>query len=97
MAKERLERRYGDKRRQLALYLEDLESFKKIRPGNAKDLEKFADLLEIAIINLKETGYHNELGDGFLYGKLRTKLTESMLAKYHRWIYETQTPESVNH
>ena len=29
------------------------------------------------------------------YGKLRTKLTESMLAKYHRWIYETQTPETV--
>ena len=81
VAKERLERRYGGKRRQVALYLEDLESFQKIRPGNAKDLEKFADILEIAIINLKETGHHNELGDGFLYGKLRTKLTESMLAK----------------
>ena len=95
VAKERLERRYGGKRRQVALYLEDLESFQKIRPGNAKDLEKFADLLEIAIINLKETVHYNELGDWFLYGKLRTKLTESMLAKYHRWIYETQTPETV--
>ena len=29
------------------------------------DLEQFADFLEIAIINLKETGYHNELGNGF--------------------------------
>ena len=38
---------------------------------------------------------HNELGNGFLYGKLRTTLTESMLAKFHRWIFETQTPESV--
>ena len=64
VAKERLERRYGGKRRQVTLYLEDLESFQKIRPGNAKDLEKFADLLEIAIINLKETGHYNELGDG---------------------------------
>ena len=94
-AKERLERRYGGKRRQVAIYLEDLDKFPQIRPGNAQDLEQFADLLEIAIINLKETGYHNELGNGFLYDKLRTKLTESMLAKYHRWVIETQTPESV--
>ena len=83
-AKERLERRYGGKRRQVAIYLEDLDKFPQIRPGNAHDLEQFADLLEIAIINLNETGYHNELGNGFLYGKLRTKLTESMLAKYGR-------------
>ena len=94
-AKERLEPRYGGKRRQIAVYLEDLDKFQQIRPGNTQDLEQFADLLEIAIINLKETGHHNELGDGFLYGKLRTKLTESMLAKFHRWIFESQTPESV--
>ena len=46
-------------------------------------------------MNLKETGYHNELRNGLLYGKLQTKLTEYMLAKYHRWVFETQTPESV--
>ena len=28
-------------------------------------------------------------------GKLQTKLTEIMQAKYQRWVYETQTPESV--
>ena len=78
-AKERLERRYGGERRQVAIYLEDLDKFQQIRPGNAQDLEQFADLLEIAIMNLKETGHHNELGNGFLYGKLRTKLTGSML------------------
>ena len=94
-AKERLERRYGGKRRQVAIYLEDLDRFQQIRPGNVQDLEQFSDMLETAVLNLKETGHHNELGNGFLYGKLRTKLTESMLAKYHRWVYETQTPESV--
>ena len=94
-AKERLERRYGGKRRQVAIYLEDLDKFPQIRPEHPQDLEQFADLMEIAIINLKETGYHNELGNGFLYGKLQTKLTESLLAKYHRWVFETQTPESV--
>ena len=72
-----------------------MDKFRQIRPENPQDLEQFADLLEIAIINLKETGYRNELGNGFLYGKLQTKLTESLLAKYHRWVFETQTPESV--
>ena len=43
-AKERLERKYGGKRWQIAVYLEDLENFKQVRTGNANDLEKFADL-----------------------------------------------------
>ena len=59
-ANERLERRYGGKRRQVAIYLEDFDKFSQIRPGNPQDLEQFADLMEIAIINLKETGYHND-------------------------------------
>ena len=52
-AKERLERRYGGKRRQVAIYLDDLDKFPQIRPGNAHDLQQFADLMEIAIMNLK--------------------------------------------
>ena len=94
-AKERLERRYGGKRRQVAIYLNDLDNFPQVKPGNVHDMQKFADLLEIAIMKLKETGHQNELGNGFLYAKLQTKLTESMLARYHRWVFETQTPESV--
>ena len=42
-AKERLERRYGGKRRQVAIYLEDLDKFPQIRPGNPQDLEQFVD------------------------------------------------------
>ena len=95
-AKDRLERKYGGKRRQVAIYLDDLDKFSQIRPGNTHDLEQFADLLEIAIMNLQETGHHHKLGNGFLYAKLQTKLTESMLAKYHRWIFETKTQESVH-
>lgn len=94
-AKERLERKYGGKRRQIAIYLEELEHFRQIRLGNARDLEQFADLLDIAIINLKEAGQHHELGDGSLYTKLQRKLTESMLARYHRWIFENSLSESV--
>ena len=94
-AKERLDRKFGGKRRQIAVYLEDLENFKQIRPGNAKDLEKFADLLDVAIINLKEAGQNQELGDGSLYNKLQRKLSESMLAQYHRWVFENNITESV--
>ena len=51
-AKERLERKFGGQRRQIAIRLEELENFKPPRPDNSKDLEDFADLLDIAVINL---------------------------------------------
>ena len=94
-AKERLERKYGGRRRQIAIYLEELEQFGQIRPGRAKDLEQFADLLDIAIINLQEAGQHHELGNGSLYTKLQRKLPESMFAQYHRWVFECRERESV--
>lgn len=94
-AKERLERKYGGRRRQIAIYLEELEQFRQIRPGHARDLDKFADLLDIAIINLKEAGQYHELGDGSLYTKLQRKLPEAMLARYHRWVFENHKQESV--
>ena len=94
-AKSRLERKYGGARRQIALYLEELESFKPIRAGYAKDIEKFADLLDIAVINLKEAGRQDELRNGSLYVKLQKKIPESMLARYHRWIFEKRKDESV--
>ena len=82
-AKDRLERKYEGRRRQISIYLEE-----QIRPGNSRDLDKFADLLDIAIINLKEAGQNHELGDGSLYTKLQRKLPEAMLARYHRLIFE---------
>ena len=52
-AKGRLERKFGGKRRQIALHLEVLENFKPLRPGNARDLESLADLLDVTV---KHTG-----------------------------------------
>ena len=46
-------------RRQIATYLEELEQFRKIRPGNAKDLDKFADLLDKQI-NVKKIYFGNK-------------------------------------
>ena len=39
-AKGRLDRKYGGKDRQIALYLGELEGFSQIRQGNAQDIEE---------------------------------------------------------
>ena len=78
----------GGKRRQIVIYLEDLENFRQIRLESARDLENFADLLDIAIINLKEVGLHHKLIDDSLYTKLQRKLPESLLARYYHWVFE---------
>ena len=94
-AKERLERKYGGKRRQIARYLEQLENFRPIRSENAKDIEHYADLIDIAVINLKDAGRTEELKNGSLYNKLQQKLPENKLTQYHRWIFEKCKTESV--
>ena len=94
-AKDRLERKYGGKRRQKASFMEDLEKFQQILPGNTEELERFADLLDITIINLREAGEHQYLEDGYLYIQLQRKLSQSLLAKYQRWLFENNVPESV--
>ena len=94
-AKERLERKFGGMRRQISIYIEELENFRQIRVGNAKDLEQFSDLLDIAMINLKESNQDQELGNGTLYTILQRKLPQSMLANYHRWVYDNNVTQSV--
>ena len=50
-AKDRLERKFGGKRLQIASYsYEDIEKFSIV--NHSKDLEKFADLLELLAIKL---------------------------------------------
>jgi len=77
------------------LYLDEIDSFKPVRVGNARDLEKLADLLDFAIVNLKEANQFDELKDGLLYIKLQKKLTTSTLTHHHRWVYENHKTESV--
>ena len=95
IAKERLDRKFGGQRHQIALYLEEIDNFRPIRPESSKDIERYADLLNIAIVNLKEANQSEELQDGLLYIKLQKKLPETMLAAYHRWIFENKKKESV--
>ena len=75
--------------------MEEVNNFRPIRPGNHKDIKNFADLLDIVVVNLKDAGRLEELGDGSLYIKLQKKITESMLAQYHRWFFGKEKLESV--
>ncbi|CAC5375569.1 unnamed protein product [Mytilus coruscus] len=73
-AKERLESRYGGQRRQITLYIEELENFKPMREGFAKDIEKFADLLYIAVVNLKEAGrFEDRVKEWFFVQQIAAK------------------------
>ena len=94
-SKNRLERKFGGSRRRLTIYIEQLEGFRSIQYGNAKDVEEFSDLLDVAITNLRESRQYHELGTGSLYVKIQRKLPEMMLANYHRWIFENNHVESV--
>ena len=79
----------------MALYLDELDNFKPIRDGHVKALEKFAYLLDVAIVNLQQAQMNNELGSGALYIKLQRKLSENLLTNYHRWVVDNKRKESV--
>ncbi|XP_064633630.1 uncharacterized protein LOC135491588 [Lineus longissimus] len=95
VAKDRLERKYGGQRRQLILRLDELEKFKQVRDGNAKDLEKLAELLDVITVNLKDAHQESELGSGSLFLSIQRKLSELLLARYHRWAYDKAKEKTV--
>ena len=53
-AKSRLLRKYGGNHREIQSHVDELTKMKPIREENAKELEKFPDMLERAVINLQE-------------------------------------------
>ena len=96
-AMQRLERKFGGTRRQVMAYLEEIDKFKPIRGERvrAQELERLADLLEVAVSNLKAAGKYAELGVGTLYTKIQQKLPEEMLTRFNRWVYENRETEGV--
>ena len=94
---QRLEIKFGGTRRQVMAYLEEIDKFKPIRGERvrAQELERLADLLEIAVSNLKAAGKYAELGVGTLYTKIQQKLPEEMLTRFNRWVYENRETEGV--
>ena len=86
--------RFGGQWWQMTIYLEELKNLRPVRFVDSRDLEQFADILDITTLTWKkmETG---ELGDGSLYLGLQKKLPEIMLTQYQRWIYEKRRQQYV--
>ena len=57
----RLKRPFIWSRRRLAVRLEELGQSPPIRSGGDQDLERFTDLLDMAVVTLKDAGMHTEL------------------------------------
>ena len=68
--------------------MDELENFKQIRVDHPKDVDKFADLLDIAVINLKEENRIEELGSSTFYRKLLKKMPERMITQYQRFVFD---------
>ena len=94
-AKARLSRKYGGSRRQVQAHLEELKGLKPLGDDNAKEMEIFADVLERAVISLKENGQESDLGSGTLYTLILEKVPERLLAQYYRWRGENHLRESL--
>ena len=94
-AKSRLDRKFGGKRRALTLRLEELDAFKQLREGNEKDLERFAELVDVIVVNLTDANQEAELGSGLLFITLQRKFNKTLLAKYKQWVCDNQRNESV--
>ena len=94
-AKRCLERKYGGERCLISLFLDDLEKFKPIREAQSKALEKFVDLLDVAVLNLEQAGMQNELERDTLYTNLQRKLPENLLTNYRRWLFDNEKNDCV--
>ena len=68
---------------------------KPIREENAEELEKFADILERAVINLQENDRAADLDVGTLHTITLEKLPEKLLFQYIRWVKENRRVESL--
>ena len=66
-AKSRLLRKYGGNRLEIQSHVDEITKMKPIREENAKEFEKFADMLERAIINLQENSRAADLEARTLY------------------------------
>jgi len=64
--------------------LEEVDSFNLVQTGYAKDLDKFADLIDVIVTNVMESSGDDGLGYGSLYFKLLKKLPEPLIRDYQR-------------
>ena len=95
-ALERLDERYGGDRRMYYTLMEEVERFRPIRLNEIKDIEALVRLLEDIVLHLEGSGKKEDLGSGFLYGKLLKKLPGKLLIKWEIRNTSTSTSTSCN-
>ena len=94
-AMSQLEQKYGGQRRALTLRLEERSLFRPVTEDNEKDLERFSELLDGIVVNLKDAKQEAELGNGSLYITLQRKFNKSLLSKYKQWVSDNNRTENV--
>ena len=95
-ALKRLDQKYGGERRKTAVHMMALSNLPAIRvKGTAAELERFADLLQIAIINFEDAGRRDELTYGTFCTQMQQKLSATLLTDYFRWRSDHREPETV--
>ena len=94
-AMNRLDRKFGGEQRQVTLQYEQVEAFPPVRVRRASDLQCFANLLDVLVVNLLDSGKGHELGNGLLYRKLQSKLPSSMLTQFNRWCHGSIKAPSI--
>ena len=94
-AKSRLLRKYGGNRWEIQSHVDELTKIKPIREENAKQSEKFANMLERAVINLQEINQVVDLEVGTLYTIILEKLPEKLLPQYICWVKENRRVKSL--
>ena len=85
-AKEILKTKFGGQRRQLRAYMNELDSMPALRYNDVDNFERFADLVRVAVVKLKEENRQAELGEGTLHSQLVRKLHDRHLECYSRWL-----------
>ena len=94
-AKSRLLRTYGGNLQEIQSHVDKLTKMKPIREENAKELEKFVDMLEWVVINLQYNNQAVDLEAGTLYTIILEKLPEKLLSHCIRWVKENRRVESL--
>ncbi|XP_065639456.1 uncharacterized protein LOC136072233 [Hydra vulgaris] len=78
------------------MYLDELNNFKPIRENNPRDVEKFADLLDVAVTNLKKANRTEELGDGTLYHQLQKKSSRDNQSTRNSYFGNSDQKKKIN-
>ena len=87
-AKEKLERKYGGKRRQTLNQLSTLRALPKVKRHHLEDLENLLTILDRILVALREDDPDGELKSNHLSLAVKEKLPEDYVRDYKYWLLE---------